>query len=137
VPTQGRAASLRECLDDRAGNDDMFLVSCGVDSCGRPPSGSGRSNGRLERLARRKCVQVDPLFRPPTTWRLPLSPLSYFIRRRRPVVLICKTEHRRAPFALSRGPYRPPTRQPIRRDSSLSALSSTPKLFWYWSASCH
>jgi hypothetical protein len=42
------------------------------------------------RRAGRKS-QVDPLFRLPTTWRLPLSPLSYFLRRRGPVFLVCKS----------------------------------------------
>ena len=73
------------------GYDDMSLVKCGVvDSCGRPPSGSSRSDRRLERLAAFD-VQVDPLFRLPITWRPPLSPLNHFLRRRGPVFLVCKT----------------------------------------------
>jgi hypothetical protein len=90
-----------------------------VDSCGRPPSGSGRSDGRLERLAAFD-VRVDPLFRPFTPWHLPLS---YFLRRRGPVVLVCKPstdEHVWSePEPLS--PYRPASS--FTENSSLSALS--------------
>ena len=59
--------------------------------------------------------QVDPLFRLPTTWRPPLSPLNHFLRRRGPVFSSVKPEYRQAPFGLNQSPYRSSASQLVLR----------------------
>ncbi len=81
--------------------------------------------------------QVDPLFRLPATWRPPLSPLSYFLRRRGPVFSSVKSEYQQAPFGLSRAPIAHRPVGSFFENSPLSALSSTPKLLWFRSAARH
>ena len=141
VTTARRRDALLLCVKGSMivwGYDDGFLVNCGaVDSSGRPPSGSGRSDGRLGDLQSTCRLQVDPLFRLPTTWRPPLSPLSCFLRRRRPLFSSVKPEYRQTPFDLSRAPaaYRPASSFFV--NSPLSALSSTQKLLWFWPLARH